>query len=60
MPIWLTGVVEVYSPAVFRLEERLMKFWHWAVVVVVVFVCINVYMNDTLSGVPVIGGFISK
>jgi hypothetical protein len=37
-----------------------MKFWHWVVIVVVIFVCINVYMAGTLSGLPLVGGYASK
>jgi hypothetical protein len=36
-----------------------MKFWHWLVIVAVVFTCIALYNNDTLSGVPIIGKYIS-
>jgi hypothetical protein len=34
-----------------------MRFWHWVVIVVVVFVCINVWAAGTLKGLPLVGGF---
>jgi hypothetical protein len=37
-----------------------MKFWHWAVIVVVVFVVCNVYNAGTLSGVPIVGKYVSS
>jgi hypothetical protein len=37
-----------------------MKFWHWVVIVVVIFVCINVYMAGSLSGLPLVGSYASK
>ena len=37
-----------------------MKFWHWVLIVVVIFVCIGVYNAGTLSGVPGIGKYVSS
>ena len=36
------------------------KFWHWIVLVVVVFVCINVWAAGTLKSVPGVGGYLSQ
>lgn len=35
-----------------------MKFWHWLLIVAVVFLCINVWQSDALKGVPVVGGYL--
>ena len=37
-----------------------MKFWHWVVVIVVVFVCLDVWQAGTLAKVPLVGGFLSQ
>jgi hypothetical protein len=52
------GAVE-WLPHFFRLEEN-MKFWHWVVIVVVIFICINVYMAGTLKSLPLVGGYASQ
>jgi hypothetical protein len=36
------------------------EFWKWAVIVVVVFVCINVYQAQLLKNVPLVGGYLSS
>lgn len=37
-----------------------MKYWHWIVLVVVIFVCLNVYSSQALKGVPGVGGYLSS
>jgi hypothetical protein len=37
-----------------------MKFWHWAAIVVVIFVCIGVYNAGTLKGLPIVGGYLGQ
>lgn len=36
------------------------KFWHWVVLVVVIFVCIGIYNAQTLKGLPVVGKYLSS
>lgn len=36
-----------------------MKFWHWVVLVAVMFAVIYVYNNKVLGGVPVVGRYVS-
>ena len=36
-----------------------MKFWHWIVLAVFVFVLLNVYNAKLLGGVPVVGKYVS-
>jgi len=36
------------------------KFWHWILLVVVIFACIYVYNAGTLSGLPIVGKYVSS
>ena len=36
------------------------KFWHWTILVVVIFACIYIYNAQTLKNVPLIGSFASS
>lgn len=36
-----------------------MKFWHWAVLVAVIFAVLYVYNSKVLSNVPVLGRYVS-
>lgn len=36
-----------------------MKYWHWIVLVAVMFAVIYVYQAKTLSGLPVLGKYVS-
>ena len=35
------------------------KFWHWVVLIVVIFACIGIYNSQALKGLPIVGKFAS-
>ena len=35
------------------------KFWHYVVIVAIVFAVLNIYQAQTLKGVPFVGGWLS-
>lgn len=36
-----------------------MKYYHWLILVAVIFACIYVWKTDMLKGVPVVGPYLS-
>ncbi len=36
------------------------NYWHWIVIVAVIFACLYVYKQQTLKGIPLIGQYLSS